>query len=157
MKKATKSRMTKADKQLKSMLNYFEISVGGEKDEAASPEQTKQMMDTLMNNYDANTLSDIIKKIRDNMIDRMKQQDSDMDGDADDEDTNLNFENRNDRDLESIRGESYGTEKHANIEKFLSWLSDILHTDDHAVKVMTDGNGNTQIFIQRMRGGKSSM
>jgi uncharacterized protein YegL len=160
MKKVTKPRMTKEEKKLKSMLNYFEISTGGERDEAAAPEETKQMLDKMMNNYDANTLSDIIAKIRNNMIDRMRQQEEESDDDDDDNLGSLGKNNstqRDDEDLSSIDGISYGAQKDANIKKFISWLYDTLRESSHSVKVMTDGNGNTQIFIQRIGSGGNRM
>jgi hypothetical protein len=57
--------MTNGEKQLRSMLNYYQIELGGNKDEKMSKREQKKFLDNLNSAYDAYAVQDILSKIKD--------------------------------------------------------------------------------------------
>ena len=70
--------MTNSEKQIKSMLNYFQIDTGGKKDEKMTKRDQKAFLDRLNANYDAHTVHDLLSKIKDKLKDN-KPEDEESD------------------------------------------------------------------------------
>ena len=58
--------MTKQERKLKSMLNYYEVNLGGKKDEKMHKKALSRFLDNFNQVYDFYTLQEIMKKIKDN-------------------------------------------------------------------------------------------
>ena len=56
--------MTKHEKKLKSMLNYYEIDLKGKKSEKLSSKDLTRFIDKFNRNYDVNVISEIISKLK---------------------------------------------------------------------------------------------
>lgn len=156
--------MTKRDRYIKSMLNYYEINVGGTRDEKMNSKDRKDFIDRLNENYDLHTVQDLLGKIRDKFSQRSEDQDEERDPFFDS--LKNNDENKKD-DLPfphlpfSMPPDMMGFHKsnqfgvNPEIEKFLDWLTNLLYSADH--KVIISENGDvTNIKLQKIkkRGGR---
>ena len=56
--------MTKQERKLKHMLNYFEISSKGSKDEKLNKKEITKFLDTFWRMYDLLTVQEIVDKIK---------------------------------------------------------------------------------------------
>lgn len=163
--------MTKHERQIKSMLNYYQIDTGGNKDEKLSKREQKKFLDNLNENYDAQTVQDILQKVRDKLKGN-KPQDEDSDDPffdsikgRDDEESNIP-ENPFPLDMNSI-SKAFGNVQHGgknpfglnpDIEMFINWISDLLYSADHKVVIKESDDGlTTNIELQKIkkkRGGR---
>lgn len=163
--------MTKAEKQLKSMLSYYQIDMGGSKDEKLSKRDQKKFLDSLNTNYDAHTVQDIMSKIRDKIKDN-KPQDEESDdtffdsikGKSDEELPSP--ENPFPLDMNSISKAFSNIPNNGKmpfgmnpeIEMFINWISDLLYSADHKVVIKESEDGLiTNIELQKIkkkRGGR---
>ena len=64
--------MTKQELKLKSMLNYYEVNMGGKKDEKMSKKALTRFLDNLNQIYDFCTLEEIMRKIKEKRKEDMK-------------------------------------------------------------------------------------
>lgn len=163
--------MTKHEKQIKSMLNYYQIDTGSDRDEKMSKREQKKFLDNLTESYDAQTVQDILQKVRDKLKGN-KPQDEDSDDPffdsikgRDDEESNVP-ENPFPLDMNSI-SKAFGNIQpggknpfglNPDIEMFINWISDLLYSADHKVVIKESEDGlTTHIELQRLkkkRGGR---
>jgi hypothetical protein len=170
--------MTNREHQLKSMLNYYEISLDGIRDEKMTKKEKKSFIDSFLTSYDNYVIDDVIKKVRD----LGKQRgDSKMDdiSDSDFYDQNTpeeesdpffdSFKSEEDEektsfpmDMNQFSNRKIGSNKkdkffgmNEEIEHFLSWMSTVLYSADHKVIVTTDDKGVMNIKLEKIgKGGK---
>lgn len=146
--------MTKRERQLNSMLNYYEITTGGLKDETMTKTERKKFADSINNAYDGAVIDELFSKIK-GKIDDAANDDSDAYLDGGSEEDNSDF-------FPEDLAASYGDQskhpkqkKSPEIEEFLNWLSGLLYSADHKVTVTTDKNGTTRIKMEQIKkGGK---
>ena len=153
------------------MLNYYQIDLGGSKDEKMTKREQKKFLDTLNSSYDAQTMQDILSKIKDK-IKGNKPPDEESDdpffdsikGQSDDETPTP--ENPFPLDMNSI-SKAFGNIPNSGqlpfgmnpqIEKFINWISDTLYSADHKVVIKESDDGQiTYIELQKIkkkRGGR---
>jgi len=162
--------MTKHERQIKSMLNYYEIDMGGSKDEKLSKREQKKFLDTFNSAYDAYAVQDILSKIKDKIQGNKPKDDEDSDPffdniKGDDEESNTP-ENKFPLDMNSI-SKAFGNVPNngkmpfglnPEIEMFINWISDLLYSADHKVVIKESDDGlTTHIELQKIkkkRGGR---
>jgi len=163
--------MTKHERQIKSMLNYYQIDMGSGKDEKMSKTAQKKFLDNLNSAYDAQTVQDIFQKVRDKLKGN-KPQDEESDdpffdsikGKSDEETPtpenpfplDMNSISKAFGDYSKIGGMPFGM--NPEIEKFINWISDTLYSADHKVIIKESDDGQiTYIELQKIkkkRGGR---
>lgn len=158
--------MTKHERQMKSMLNYYQIETGGGKDEKMSKRDQKKFLDNLNAAYDTYAVQDILSKIKDK-IKGNKPQDEESDDpffdnikSKSDEETPTP-ENPFPLDMNAISkafGGKMPFDMNPEIEMFINWISDLLYSADHKVVIKESDDGlTTHIELQRLkkkRGGR---
>lgn len=162
--------MTNHEKQMKSMLNYYQIDVGGGKDEKMTKRDQKKFLDNLNVNYDTHTVNDLLSKIKDKIQDN-KPKDEESDDPFFDklkEGSESDFPSLHDtfpKDMNmppkglgfgGVGGESLPFGMNPDIENFINWLSDLLYSADHKV-IITEEGGITNIKLEKLkkkRGGR---
>jgi hypothetical protein len=158
--------MTKRERQLKSMLNYFEIDMGGTRNEKMTKQDAKNFFDKFNSIYDGYTVEEIVKKIRDKQTDDIdNEEDKDpffdslkdeADGKSDTGDKQNPFFNNFKPPFDFGSRQPQGLNINPEIEKFLDWMTDLLYSADHKVVISEEGN-ITHIKLQKIkskRGGK---
>lgn len=165
MKDKPKSRMTKQEKQMASMLNYFEIGVGSDIDEVKSPEETKQVVDKFRQNYSRNMLEDLINKLRGGADASRRNEDteeddarhitfdSEIEDDTDDENTDESSSIIDELNQLYRDAKSNGMSREEGIQKFVDWVGKVLKSGNADVMVANDGAGVTQIIIREHKDG----
>ena len=155
--------MTKQQHKLKSMLNYYEVNMGGKKDEKMSKKQKQRFLDTFNQILDFYMLQEIMKKIKDKRKDELGD-----DEDRDDflfppselpknEDETFEEEMKN---PENFFGSKKDKEKNFNdpidtdINNFLKWLTMILYSGDHSVIITEDEKGINIRLVKINKGKK---
>jgi hypothetical protein len=161
--------MTNREKHIESMLNYYGIQMNGVRDEKMTKKEQKTFLDRFNNNYDAHTVQDIISKISDKF--RNKKDDLDEENEdpffkdlkKDNEETDSPFPI--DPNSYSDRRIGYNDPEMQNfgfmglnpeIEKFITWISDLLYSADHKVIITEEGDiTNVRLEkIKKKRGGR---
>jgi len=154
--------MTKQEHKLKTMLNYYEVDLGGKKDEKMTKKELNRFLDNLNQIYDFYTLQDIMKKIKDKRKEELgddEEKDDFMLPSKDEDDT---FENEMMKNPEDFFGkkELKGNDKNFNdpidtdINKFLKWLTMILYSGDHSVIITEDKTGINIKLVKINKGKK---
>jgi hypothetical protein len=154
--------MTKQEHKLKTMLNYYEVDLGGKKDEKMTKKELNRFLDNLNQIYDFYTLQDIMKKIKDKRKEELgddEEKDDFMLPSKDEDDT---FENEMMKNPEDFFGkkELKGNDKNFNdpidtdINKFLKWLTMVLYSGDHSVIITEDKNGINIRLVKINKGKK---
>ena len=156
--------MTKQELKLKSMLNYYEVNMGGKKDEKMSKKELQKFLDTFNQILDFYMLQEIMKKIKEKRQEEMGEDEKDdfmMPPSElpkmDDDDT---FEDEMMKNPENFFGSKKDKEKDFNdpidtdINKFLKWLTMILYTGDHSVIITEDKNGINIKLVKINKGKK---
>ncbi len=156
--------MTKQERKLKSMLNYYEVNLGGKKDEKMSKKALSRFLDNLNQIYDFYTLQDIMKKIKDKKKEELgdDEESNDFMMPPKDEYENDAFENEMMKNPEDYFGKKDFTEKNKNfndpidtdINKFLKWLTMILYSGDHSVIITEDKTGINIKLVKINKGKK---
>lgn len=160
--------MTKRERQMKSMLNYYQIDMGGVRDEKLSKKDQKKFLDTLNQNYDAQMVQDVLSKIKDKL-----KGNKPLDEESDDpffDKLKDETENREQPlfpfDLNSLQnglgplsaGNKMPFGMNPDIEMFINWLSDLLYSADHKVVIKESEDGQTTNIelqkIKKKRGGR---
>ena len=151
--------MTKQEHKLKSMLNYFEVDLKGQKDEKLEKKDLKKFLDKFNNIMDYYILQDIISKIKG----KREEEKNNYDDEEDDIDPMLNPKDEqklpkiNIDDSDKLFGEDEldaGNFENLNdpistdINKFLKWLTLVLYSGDHSVIITEDKNG---IYIKLVK------
>lgn len=158
--------MTKQEHKLKSMLNYYEVNMGGKKDEKMSKKQLSRFLDDLNQIYDFYTLEEIMRKIK-------EKRKEEMDGDDEKDDFMMppselpknedeNFEDEMMNSPENFFGKKdfKGKDKNFNdpidtdVNKFLKWLTMLLYSGDHTVIITEDKNGINIKLVKINKGKK---
>lgn len=157
--------MTKRERQIKSMLDYYQIDMSNGKDEKMNKREQKKFLDNLNANYDAHTVHDIFSKIKDNFKNNRPEEDEESDDpffDSLKKDSDKSKKDdfqfdplfpTNDKLGQWGKG-SFGP-INPEIEKFLDWMTDLLYSADHKVTITEEGD-ITNIKLQKIkkRGGK---
>lgn len=161
--------MTKYERQMKSMLSYYEIDFGGNRDEKMNKRDLQKFINTLNSNYDAQVVQDILSKIKDKFKNKPQDEESDDPFFSSLDSTNKEDgeqENPFPLDLNALsKGMGFpngGIGKNPfglnpEIEMFINWLSDLLYSADHKVIVRESEDGKTtNIELQKIkkRGGR---
>ena len=158
--------MTKQEHKLKSMLNYYEVNMGGKKDEKMSKKDLQKFLDTFNQILDFYMLQDIMKKIK-------EKRQEEIDGDDEDKDfmmppkesPDINdeiFEKEMMENPEDFFGKNDFKNKDKNfndpidtdINKFLKWLTMTLYSGDHSVIITEDKNGINIKLVKINKGKK---
>ncbi len=156
--------MTKQEHKLKSMLNYYEVDLGGKKDEKMTKKELNRFLDNLNQIYDFYTLQEIMKKIKDNRKEELgddEEKDDFMLPPKDEEEKDT-FENEMMKNPENFFGKKdlKGKDKNFNdpidtdINKFLKWLTMILYSGDHSVIITEDKTGINIKLVKINKGKK---
>ena len=154
--------MTKQERKLKSMLNYYEVNLGGKKDEKMTKKALSRFLDNFNQLYDFYTLQEIMKKIKDKRKEELGDEDERDDfmmPSKDEEDDT--FENEMMKNPEDFFGKNNlkGKDKNFNdpidtdINKFLKWLTMVLYSGDHSV-IITEDKGGINIRLVKINKGK---
>ena len=161
--------MTNHENKMKSMLNYYQIDMGGSKNEKMTKRDQKKFLDNLNVNFDAHTVNDLLSKIKDKIQDN-KPQDEESDDPFFDKlkeglesdffrntshDTDMNMPPKG-LGFGSFSGGNLPFGMNPDIENFINWLSDLLYSADHTVTVTEEG-GITNIKLEKLkkkRGGR---
>lgn len=156
--------------QMKSMLNYYQIDMGGGRDEKMSKREQKKFLDSLNSNLDSYAVQDIFSKIKDKMTgNNPKDEESDdpfFDNIKGSDDETPTPENQFPLDLNAI-SKAFGVPPNngkipfglnPEIEMFINWMSDLLYSADHTVVIKESEDGKiTYIELQKIkkkRGGR---
>lgn len=156
--------MTKQEHKLKSMLNYYEVSMGGKKDEKMSKKELERFLDTFNQILDFYMLQEIMKRIKEKRQEEMGDEEKDDFmmpppelPKMDEEDT---FEDEMMKNPENFFGSKKDKEKNFNdpidtdINKFLKWLTMLLYTGDHTVIITEDKTGINIKLVKINKGKK---
>jgi hypothetical protein len=158
--------MTKQERKIKSMLNYYEIDMGGSKDEKMTKAEKKKFIDTLNNYYDAHTVNDILDKIRNKTKSSDEEEPTDEFFDPmqdepfnDDEEESKQFPKDLNSHFKNIPpfGGMNQLPLNPEIERFISWISDLLYSADHKVVIKESPDGKTtniELHKIKKRGGR---
>jgi hypothetical protein len=160
--------MTKQEHKLKSMLNYFEVDLGGKKDEKMTKKEKQRFLDTFNQILDFYMLQEIMRKIKEKRQEEMsddEEQDDFMlppkelpkyDYDDSFEDEMMKnpenfFGNKKDK---KDKEQNFNDPIDTDINKFLKWLTMILYTGDHSVIITEDKNGINIKLVKINKGKK---
>jgi hypothetical protein len=155
--------MTKQEHKLKSMLNYYEVDLRGNKDEKMTKKALSRFLDNFNQIYDFYTLQDIMKKIKDKKKEELgddEEKDDFMMPRKDDEDDT--FENEMMKNPEDFfakkdsfdKGKNFNDPIDTDINKFLKWLTMILYSGDHSVIITEDKTGINIKLVKINKGKK---
>lgn len=159
--------MTKYEKKLVSMLNYYEVSVAkNKKDEKMSKKDLNRFLDRFNQHLDLYVLEDIIKKIKGG--DKGKTEKSE--GNDNQEENPLKpFENNEEDEYfeeqdffldkpeekeKASSNEIYDDKILTDINNFLKWLTFILFTGEYSVIVNDDGKTINIKLVRNQKGKK---
>jgi hypothetical protein len=153
--------MTKYEKKLKSMLNYFEIDLTGKKDEKLSGEKLNTYLNRFNQFMDYYILEEIIKNIKNTRENTDFEEGDDIEEDDDPmlpKQNNKNNKNNkpskndiSDDDLESF---DFNDPIDTDINKFLKWLTMTLYSGDHSVIITEDKTGINIKLVKINKGKK---
>jgi hypothetical protein len=153
--------MTKYEKKLKSMLNYFEIDLTGKKDEKLSGEKLNTYLNRFNQFMDYYILEEIIKNIKNARENTDFEEGDDIEEDYDPmlpKQNNKNNKNNkpskndiSDDDLESF---DFNDPIDTDINKFLKWLTMTLYSGDHSVIITEDKTGINIKLVKINKGKK---
>lgn len=151
--------MTKQEHKLKSMLNYFEVDLKGQKDEKMDKKDLKKFLDKFNNIMDYYVLQDIISKIKGQREEKQKFDDEDEDEidpmlkpKDEQKPPKINIDDSDklfgEDELDSGNFENLNDPIDTDINKFLKWLTLVLYSGDHSVIITEDKNG---IYIKLIK------
>lgn len=132
--------MTKREKQMKAMLNYFEIDMGSLRDEKMTKKALTKFLDDINLAYDKYTIQDTLKNIKDKLSKKFDENEEEKEDDF----LNAAFD-----DMDSVnKNEASDASKfpfafNPEIEKFMSWLYNVLYSADHKVTIKESDDGKT--------------
>jgi hypothetical protein len=139
------------------MLNYFEISSKGSKDEKLNKKELTTFLDTFWRIYDLLTVHEIVEKIKQKRKDETPPPFDNEDEDFNEDFTeDFMFPSEEDTDDTLFNKETKSNESNTNlndpistdVNKFLRWLTLILYSGNHSVIISEDKNG---IFIKLIK------
>jgi hypothetical protein len=155
--------MTKQEHKLKSMLNYYEVDLRGDKDEKMTKKALSRFLDNFNHIYDFYTLQDIMKKIKDarkEELENEEEKDDFMMPSNDEE--NDTFENEMMKNTEDFfakkdldgKNKNFNDPIDTDINKFLKWLTMLLYSGDHSVIITEDKTGINIKLVKINKGKK---
>lgn len=139
--------MTKHEKKLKAMLNYYEIDLKGKRNEKMSDKELTKFIDRFNRNYDVYVISDIISKLK-GYDDTQSENDDELDYLPDNPDNSSDFDNNHiypkDDTIKPINSKNINERDkndpiNSDVNSFLKWLTLILYSADHNVSVTNSG------------------
>jgi len=145
--------MTKQERKLKSMLNYFQIDLKSVTDEKISIKEKNKFIDRFNQIYDSLILQDIVEKIKQKTKDE-KSSPFDNDNDNEDEDFSEDWSEEDSYDSFDEKKTQNENDKNlsdpisTDINKFLKWLTLVLYTGNHSVIISEDTSG---IYIKLIK------
>ena len=155
--------MTKQEHKLKSMLNYYEVDLRGDKDEKMTKKALSRFLDNFNQIYDFYTLQYIMKKIKDKKKEELgdEEEKDDFMMPSNDEESDT-FENEMMKNPEDFFGKKDLDEKNKNfndpidtdVNKFLKWLTMLLYSGDHSVIITEDKTGINIRLVKINKGKK---
>lgn len=156
--------MTKQEHKLKSMLNYYEVGMGGNKDEKMTKKELQRFLDTFNQILDFYMLQDIMKRIKEKRQEEMDEEEKDDFMMPPSELPKMDEEDKFDDEMmknpENFFGSAKDKEKNFNdpidtdINKFLKWLTMLLYSGDHSVIITEDKNGINIKLVKINKGKK---
>jgi len=138
--------MTKQERKLKSMLNYFEVNLKGSKDEKLDKKELTNFLDKFWRMHDLLTVQEIVEKIKQKRKDEEPPPFDDEEEDFSD-DWMLPSKEDNDDNIFNEEKKSNESDKNlsdpisTDINKFLRWLTIVLYSGNHSVIISEDKNG----------------
>lgn len=140
------------------MLNYYQIDLGGNKDEKMSKRKQKKFLDSINERYDSYVVQDILQKVRDNIKNKLDEK-KDEEGEERDNflDSLSDIEPENEELFPpDMNASKFPLGMNPDIERFLNWLSSVLYSSDHKVIITEDDKGDTHIHLNKIqkKGGK---
>lgn len=160
--------MTKYEKKLVSMLNYYEVDIAKtKKDEKMSKKDLNRFLDRFNQHLDYYMLEDIIKKIKEGnkgktdtpKSDEIDDEDTDSLGSFDNMDEDADFDEKDffidkpEESKDAPPNETYDDKILTDINNFIKWLTFILFTGEYTVIVNDDGK-TIHIKLVRLNKGK---
>lgn len=160
--------MTKYEKKLVSMLNYYEVDIAKtKKDEKMSKKDLNRFLDRFNQHLDYYMLEDIIKKIKEGnkgktdtpKSDEIDDEDTDSLGSFDNMDEDADFDEKDffidkpEESKDTPPNETYDDKILTDINNFIKWLTFILFTGEYTVIVNDDGK-TIHIKLVRLNKGK---
>ena len=145
--------MTKQERKLKSMLNYFQVDLKGSRDEKLSKKEKNNFIDRFNQIYDSHILQEILQKIKEQ---KSKQEFFEEDFEED-EDSFMKDINKKDENPFGSGSKKNNTNNESSdpistdINKFLKWLTLVLYSGDYSVIISEDTNG---IYIKLIKTNK---
>lgn len=142
--------------KIKSILNYYQIDLGGIKSEKMTKNKKKEFLDRFNANYDAYTVLDILDKIKERFPDKlMENPEDEMNMDEDMENIFGNLDDHTYNDDEETENEINPFDKKQSkaIDEFINWISSVLYSANHKVIITKDGL-TTNIKLVKIKGGK---
>jgi len=157
--------MTKQEYKLKSMLNYFEVDMGGKKDEKMTKKELQRFLDTFNQILDFYILQEIMKKIKESKQEDMGDEDERDDfmfppselPNTDDETFENEIKNPQSffgKESNKYQNKNYNDPIDTNINKFLKWLTMLLYSGDHSVIITEDKTGINIKLVKINKGKK---
>ena len=157
--------MTKQEHKLKSMLNYYEVDLKGNKDEKMDKKDLKKFLDKFNNIMDYYILQDIISKIKEKREEKPKFDDDDEDEidpmlkpKDEQKPPKINIDDSDklfgEDELDTGNFDNLNDPIDTDINKFLKWLTMILYTGDHSVIITEDKNGINIKLVKINKGKK---
>jgi len=143
--------MTKQERKLKSMLNYFEVDLKGSHDEKLSKKEKNKFIDRFLQIYDSHVLQEILQKIKEQ---KSKEKDFEESDEEDDFFTPPDYNSEKSDDIFGSGSKKNNSPKDWNdpidtdINKFLKWLTLVLYSGNHSVIISEDTNG---IYIKLIK------
>ena len=149
--------MTKQERRLQSMLNYFEVDLNGKKDEKLSKKELSSFLYKFNQMLDFQILQEILQKLK-------EKRDSGEPDEFEDEDENEDYnqmippkknntENFDFNSLSNNKSDNLNNPIDGDINKFLKWLTLILYSGDHSV-IITEDKGGINIRLVKINKGK---
>jgi hypothetical protein len=145
--------------KIKSILNYYQIDLGGIKSEKMTKNKKKEFLDRFNANYDAYTVLDILDKIKERFPDKLMENPEDEMGMNEDmgdmEDIFGNLDDHiHDDDAETENEiNPFDKKQSKDIDEFINWISSVLYSANHKVIITKDGL-TTNIKLVKIKGGK---
>ena len=149
--------MTKQERRLQSMLNYFEVDLNGKKYEKLSKKELSSFLYKFNQMLDFQILQEILQKLK-------EKRDSGEPDEFEDEDENEDYnqmippkknntENFDFNSLSNNKSDNLNNPIDGDINKFLKWLTLILYSGDHSV-IITEDKGGINIRLVKINKGK---
>ena len=147
--------MTKQERRLQSMLNYFEVDLNGKKDEKLSKKELSSFLYKFNQMLDFQILQEILQKLKEKRgsgeSDEFEDEDEDYDPMIPPKKSNT--ENLDFNSLSNNKSDNLNDPIDGDINKFLKWLTLILYSGDHSV-IITEDKGGINIRLVKINKGK---